>query len=258
MDIIEEQGLSTQEVQERIEKGQINISQDNISKTKKQIILEHTLTYFNLLNIFLAGIIISTGRWTNLTFMGVVTINALVGIYQELKVKKIIDQLTVVTVKKVKVVRNHQEKIIPINELVLDDVIYLENGNQIGSDCVVIESRGMEVNESMLTGESKPVKKKHGNELMSGSFVVAGSGYARVIRVGNDNYSTQLVHKAKHKNKASSEMKDAIEKIIKVLSFVIVPVGIILFISQMAAFPNDQATAIVKTVGGVIGMIPEG
>ena len=244
MDIIEEQGLSTQEVQERIEKGQINISQDNISKTKKQIILEHTLTYFNLLNIFLAGIIISTGRWTNLTFMGVVTINALVGIYQELKVKKIIDQLTVVTVKKVKVVRNHQEKIIPINELVLD--------------CVVIESRGMEVNESMLTGESKPVKKKHGNELMSGSFVVAGSGYARVIRVGNDNYSTQLVHKAKHKNKASSEMKDAIEKIIKVLSFVIVPVGIILFISQMAAFPNDQATAIVKTVGGVIGMIPEG
>ena len=216
------------------------------------------MTYFNLLNIFLAGIIISTGRWTNLTFMGVVTINALVGIYQELKVKKIIDQLTVVTVKKVKVVRNHQEKIIPINELVLDDVIYLENGNQIGSDCVVIESRGMEVNESMLTGESKPVKKKHGNELMSGSFVVAGSGYARVIRVGNDNYSTQLVHKAKHKNKASSEMKDAIEKIIKVLSFVIVPVGIILFISQMAAFPNDQATAIVKTVGGVIGMIPEG
>ena len=251
MDIIEEQGLSTQEVQERIEKGQINISQDNISKTKKQIILEHTLTYFNLLNIFLAGIIISTGRWTNLTFMGVVTINALVGIYQELKVKKIIDQLTVVTVKKVKVVRNHQEKIIPINELVLDDVIYLENGNQIGSDCVVIESRGMEVNESMLTGESKPVKKKHGNELMSGSFVVAGSGYARVIRVGNDNYSTQLVHKAKHKNKASSEMKDAIEKIIKVLSFVIVPVGIILFISQMAAFPNDQATALIQEMEAI-------
>lgn len=251
-------GLSTQDVQRRVEQGQVNISQDNISKTKKQIVFEHTLTYFNFLNLFLAGIIISTGRWTNLTFLVVVFVNSIVGIYQELKVKKIIDQLTVVTVKKVKVIRNRQEQIIPVEELVVDDIIYLENGDQIGSDSIVIDSRGMEVNESMLTGESKPVKKKRDDELLSGSFVVAGSAYARVIRVGIENYSTQLVHKAKHKNKASSEMKDAIEKIIKVLSFVIVPVGIVLFISQLSAFPNDHASAIVKTVGGVIGMIPEG
>lgn len=251
-------GLSTLEVQQRINEGKINISEDNISKSKKQIVLEHTLTYFNFLNLFLAIIIISTGKWTNLTFMGVIFTNTIVGIYQELKVKKIIDQLTVVTVKKVRVIRDGQIQKVPTEELVIDDVIYLETGNQIGSDCIVLESIGMEVNEAMLTGEARPVRKNKNDELMSGSFVVAGTAYAKVIRVGNDNYSTQLVYKAKHKNKASSEMKDSIEKVIKVLSFVIVPVGIVLFFAQLSANSYDTATAIVKTVGGVIGMIPEG
>ncbi|MEG0548905.1 MAG: HAD-IC family P-type ATPase [Coprobacillus sp.] len=258
MDKIKKQGLTDEQVLQRVEKGQVNISHDNISKTKKQIILEHTCTYFNFLNIFLAIIVLSTGHWKNLTFMGVISVNILVGVYQEFKVKKIIDKLTVVTVKKVKVLRNEKELIIPIEELVIDDIIFLENGNQIGSDCQVIESHGMEVNESMLTGEAKPVKKKTDDELMSGSFVVAGSAYAKVIRVGNDNYSTQLVQKAKHKNKASSEMKDTIEKVIKVLSVVIIPVGLILFASQMSIVKSTMDVAIVRTVAGVIGMIPEG
>lgn len=251
-------GLTQSEVQQRIDEGKVNISQDNISKSKKQIVIEHTLTYFNFLNLFLAAIIIFAGKWTNLTFMCVIFTNTIVGIYQEFKVKKIIDQLTVVTVKRVKVIRDNQIREIPTEQLVIDDIVYLETGNQIGSDCIVLESNGMEINESMLTGESKPVKKDKDDELMSGSFVVAGTAYARVIRVGNDNYSTQLVYKAKHKNKASSEMKDSIEKVIKVLSFVIVPVGIALFFAQLAANPHDISTAIVKTVGGVIGMIPEG
>ena len=121
MEKIDNFGLTTSQVQERIDNGQVNVSHDNISKTKKQIVMEHTLTYFNILNVFLAGIILSTGRWTNLTFMVVVIVNAVVGIYQELKVKKIIDQLTVVTVKKVKVIRNHQESVIPVEKLVVDD-----------------------------------------------------------------------------------------------------------------------------------------
>ena len=119
MEKIDNFGLTTSQVQERIDNGQVNVSHDNISKTKKQIVMEHTLTYFNILNVFLAGIILSTGRWTNLTFMVVVIVNAVVGIYQELKVKKIIDQLTVVTVKKVKVIRNHQESVIPVEKLVV-------------------------------------------------------------------------------------------------------------------------------------------
>lgn len=251
-------GLTHQQVEQRVQQGLMNISHDNISKTKKQIILEHTLTYFNCLNLFLAAIIISTGRWTNLTFMVVIFINAFIGIYQELKVKKIIDQLTVVTVKKVKVIRDQQEMIIPTEELVKDDIVFLETGNQIGSDCIVLDSHGMEVNEALLTGESEPVKKNLNDELLSGSFVVAGSAYAKVIRVGNENYSTKLVHKAKNKNNASSEMKDSIEKVIKILSVVIIPVGLVLYFSQRSAFPNDLASAIVKTVAGVIGMIPEG
>ena len=251
-------GLTQSELSQRIKKGQVNQSQDNISKSKKQIVLEHTLTYFNILNIFLACIIISTGRWTNLTFMGVIFTNAIVGIYQELKVKKIIDQLSVVTVKKVKVIREGVCIEIPTEELVLDDVIYLETGYQIGADCIVLKSHGLEVNEAMITGEQEPVKKGKHDELLSGSFIVAGTAYARVIRVGNENYSTQLVHKAKHKNKASSEMKYAIEKVIKVLSIVIKPVGIALYFSQLSANPLDRSTAIVKTVAGVIGMIPEG
>lgn len=253
-----ELGLTNIQVEERKQKGQVNISQDNISKTKKQIIREHTLTYFNFLNIFLACIVLSTGRWKNLTFVVVIFVNTIVGIIQEFKVKKVIDQLTVVTVKKVTVLRNQEEVVVPVQDLVMNDVILVENGEQIGADSKVIESYGLEVNESMLTGESKPVRKYPGDELLSGSYVVAGKGRAEVIRVGNDNYSTQLVHKAKHKNKASSEMKTSIEKIIKVLSVVIVPVGIVLFISQMKAFPNDIASAIVNTVAGVIGMIPEG
>lgn len=251
-------GLTHQQVEQRVQQGLMNISHDNISKTKKQIILEHTLTYFNCLNLFLAAIIISTGRWTNLTFMVVIFINAFIGIYQELKVKKIIDQLTVVTVKKVKVIRDQQEMIIPTEELVKDDIVFLETGNQIGSDCIVLDSHGMEVNEALLTGESEPVKKNLNDELLSGSFVVAGSAYAKVIRVGNENYSTKLVHKAKNKNNASSEMKDSIEKVIKILSVVIIPVGLVLYFSQCSAFPNDLASAIVKTVAGVVGMIPEG
>lgn len=258
MDIHTYKGLTSHEVKQRFDKGQVNISQDNISKSKKQIVLEHTLTYFNILNVCLAIIIISTGRWTNLTFMFAVIINAIVGIYQEIKVKKVIDQLTVVTVTKVKTIRDGVLTEIPVEELVLDDIIFLESGNQIGTDCIVLKSMGMEVNEAMLTGESQPVKKSNDDELLSGSFVVAGSGYAKVTRVGNDNYSTQLVHKAKHKNKASSEMKNAIEKVIKILSFVIVPVGIVLFLSQLTATPYDRSTAIVKTVAGIIGMIPEG
>ena len=258
MDNIKLMGLTHQQVEQRVQQGLMNISHDNISKTKKQIILEHTLTYFNCLNLFLAAITISTGRWTNLTFMVVIFINAFIGIYQELKVKKIIDQLTVVTVKKVKVIRDQQEMIIPTEELVKDDIVFLETGNQIGSDCIVLDSHGMEVNEALLTGESEPVKKNLNDELLSGSFVVAGSAYAKVIRVGNENYSTKLVHKAKNKNNASSEMKDSIEKVIKILSVVIIPVGLVLYFSQRSAFPNDLASAIVKTVAGVIGMIPEG
>lgn len=251
-------GLSQQEVKERIEQGQVNYTGQSISKTKKEIVKQHTLTYFNFLNIFLSVLIMISGQLQNLTFIGVMVANTILGIIQEFKVKKTIDKLSVVTVEKVKTLRDGQLIDVPVEELVMDDIIFLQTGNQIGTDCQVVENHALEINESLLTGESVPVKKKENDEIYAGTFVVAGSGYAKVIRVGNANYSTKLVNQAKHKNLASSEMRDSIEKIIKVMSIIIVPVGILLFRAQYKAMPNDFNTALVKTVGGVIGMIPEG
>ena len=134
----------------------------------------------------------------------------------------------------------------------------LESGDQIGADCVVLEAQGIEVNESMITGESVAVKKHEGDEMLSGSFLVAGSGVARVIHVGSENYATILAAKAKDKKRATSEMQDSIGRIIKIVGFLIVPVGILLFLSQRAIEGTTTSDAIVNTVAGVIGMIPEG
>lgn len=251
-------GLTGSEVKKRIEKGQVNVSDNHISKTTSEIIRSHTLTYFNFLNLFLGILILISGQIKNLTFLGVIICNSVIGIYQELKVKKLIDALAVITASKAKVCRDGKFKEIPIEELVLDDLIAVENGNQIGADCEVLESDGIEVNESMITGESRPVRKKIGDTLWSGSFLVAGSGTARVIHVGQDNYATQLSSQAKQKKRASSEMQDAIKRIIKVTGTVLVPVGILLFMSQWKIDNMTLSSALVNTVAGVIGMIPEG
>ena len=251
-------GLNSEEVQKRIDAGQVNISENHISKTTGEIIRCHTLTYFNFLNIFLGILVIISGQFKNLTFLGVILCNSVIGIFQELKVKNLIDKLAVVTASKAKVCRDGTFKDIPIEELVLDDLIAVENGNQIGADCVVLESEGIEVNESMITGESRPVRKKPGDTLWSGSFMVAGSGKAKVIHVGKDNFATQLASQAKQKKRASSEMQDAIRRIIKVTGTILIPVGILLFMSQWKIEDMTLSNALVNTVAGVIGMIPEG
>lgn len=250
-------GLTDEQVKERQKQGLVNIDDHHISKSKKQIIIEHTFTYFNFLNIFLAMIIIFTGHFKNLTFVGVVFTNTFIGIIQELKVKKILDNLEVITVRKTKVIRNSQMIEIPVEQLVIDDIVCIENGHQIATDCQILTHDGIEVNESLLTGEAKPIRKKVNDELLAGSFLVAGSALAKVIRVGHDNYATKLASKAKNKNRASSQMKDAIEKMIKVLSIIIIPVGLALFYSQVNT-SQSLDEAIVHTVAGVVGMIPEG
>lgn len=251
-------GLTSGEVSERVEKGLVNVSDNNIFKTKKEIIITHTVTYFNFLNLFLGVLVLISGQYRNMTFMGVIIINSVIGIFQEMKVKKLVDQLSVITASKARVIRDGEEKVIPIEEVVSDDLVAVGNGDQVCSDCIVLESDGMEVNESMLTGESKPVRKKPGDKLLSGSYLVAGSGMGRVEHVGEDNYATVLAKKAKTKKRASSEMQQAIQRIIKVIGVMLIPIGILLYMSQGKVDGATMSDRLVATVAGVIGMIPEG
>lgn len=250
-------GLTSSQVKERLDHHQVNRSRHKTSKGYMQIVREHTLTYFNGLNLFLAFLIILSGKYLNMTFIGVVLSNMLIGIAQEFKVKQTIDRLKIVNTAHVQVIRDGQMRDIDPRDLVMDDLVFVASGTQIAADLEVVETSYCEMNESLLTGESDPVKKQKGDELLAGTFVSAGQAYAKVMRVGDDVYATQLAHQARHGHRAASEMKDTIEKIIKVLSIIIIPVGLLLFRSQYFA-NNNISNAIVKTVAGVVGMIPEG
>lgn len=257
MDTANYTGLGASEVEKRVAAGQINRVKSK-NKTRKQIVLSHTITYFNIMNLILAILIFMTGQVKNMLFMGVVISNSAIGIFQELRVKSLIDKLSVITALKARVVRDNTVISIPVEEIVKDDILLLENGEQVSSDSIILESTGLEVNESMLTGESKPIRKKAGDHLLSGSFLVSGNAICRVEHVGMENYAVQLAEKAKTKKRASSEMQNSIKKIIKFISIAIIPVGLLLFYSQYQANTGNYNDAIVGTVGGVIGMIPEG
>ena len=229
------------------------------SRSRWEIIASHTFTYFNFLNFFLAGLIILSGQQKNMLFMGIVITNALIGILQECKVKKLIDALSVVTATKAKrIAENGMVEEVPIGELRVGDVIRVSIGDQLAVDCETVTSQGLEVNESLLTGESLAVLKRTGDKLYSGSSAVAGTATARVLHVGEDNYAAQLVKKAKTKRRATSEMQIAIKRIIKYVGYAIIPIGIGLYAIQRHVAENPVSDSIVNTVAGVLGMIPEG
>ena len=251
-------GLTAEEVSDREAEGLINVTVRKGQKTVRQIVLSHTLTYFNLLNILLGILVATTGQWKNMLFLGIIIGNSAIGIFQELKVKSLIDNLTVITAARVTAIRDGGEEEMPIDNIVVDDVIKLGPGDQVVTDGRVFDCRGLEVNESMLTGESQAVKKKDGDQVLSGSFIIAGTALQRVDKVGNESYASQLVAKASHKKRASSEMQRTIGRIIQVVSVIIIPVGLLLYRSQMIANGGVFANAIIRTVSGIIGMIPEG
>lgn len=229
------------------------------SKTRWEIIASHTFTYFNFLNLVLAGLVVFSGQQKNMLFMGIVVTNACIGIIQECKVKKLIDALSVVTATRARLLsENGDVREVPIEELRVGDVIRISIGDQIAVDCETVTSGGLEIDESLLTGESLAVRKKTGDMLYSGSHAVAGTGTARVIHVGEDNYATQLVKKAKTKRRATSEMQIAIKRIIKYVGYAIIPIGLALYYIQRGVAGNTVSDSIVNTVAGVLGMIPEG
>ena len=198
-------GLSAQEVQERRERGEGGAAAERITKSRAQIIRENVITLFNLLNFIIAGLLFAVGAYTNMLFLAVIFLNIAVGIAQELKAKKLVDDLSILNRPSVCVRRDSQTMAVELDEIVRDDVMVLESGNQICNDAGVVEGM-LEVNESLLTGESDAVVKEAGSELYSGSSVISGKAYAKVTHVGNENYATKLANEVKKEKRVASEL----------------------------------------------------
>lgn len=250
-------GLSNAHVKERIRQGLVNIDKTNSTKTTAQIIKDNLLTLFNFINLVLAVAIFFVGSYRNLMFMGVVICNAIIGIWQEIKAKLTIDKLNLISSKNTIVIREGERKNIDVEDIVLDDVMILEGGNQIVSDCKILEG-SCSVNESLLTGEPDLIDKKEGDMLLSGSYIVGGKCVAQVENVGENNFSSTLIKGSKFIKKTKSEIISTLNRIIKIISFLIIPVGAVLFYSQFSSSHNDYKLAIVSTAAALTGMIPEG
>ena len=250
-------GLKESEVENRILKGEVNEYEGVKTKSEKEIIFGNVFTFFNIINFFLAFLIVLTGSFKNMLFMGVVFSNIVIGCFQEIRSKRIIDKLSLISAPKVSVIRSGIMRIIKVGEIVLDDLVVLKSGNQICADSTV-EKGEVEVNESLITGESDPVVKKAGDSLLSGSFVVSGECYARVKHVGKDNYASKIAEDAKYVKKVNSEIMNSLNVIVKTIAFALIPVGALLFSKQFFITGDTWQESVISTVAALIGMIPEG
>lgn len=250
-------GLTSKEVNYQIEHNNINIDTTIPTKSVSTIILSNIFTLFNILNLCLGFIVFLTGSYKNLLFLGTVLTNTIISIVQELRAKKEVDTLSLMCTPKVNVIRDSKEIEIGVNDIVLDDVIKYKIGNQIVVDSIVQEGT-IEVNESFITGESDAITKRKGDMLLSGSFVVSGNCYARVEHIKEDNYSSKISKEAKYVKKVNSVLLDSLNTIIKILSWVIIPLGLLLFMNQYYSLNNPLSTAVINTVAALIAMIPEG
>ncbi len=250
-------GLTTIEVEERKERGLINKDVGVSTKSIGRIITSNLFTLFNLLNFSIVITLLVIGSYKNILFIGTVVTNLLIGIFWEIKAKKTIDKMTLINQSKVKVIRDDKEILINRDDLVIDDIVLLNAGSQIVSDCVVL-SGTTTANESLITGEEKPVAKKEGDLLLSGSFIVNGNTINKVVHVGEDNYSSKISKEAKYVKKLNSILMNSLKEIIKYISIAIIPIGTLLFLNQISIPNTTLDTAIVNTAAGIIGMIPEG
>ena len=250
-------GLTDEQVNERIEQGKVNADENPNTRTYKQIVRENTLTFFNFLNLVLLILVLMVGSYKNAFFVGIIIINTLIGIAQEIRAKQTIDKLAILTAKKSIVIREGKKWTVPTEDLVLDDLVCLKTGDQVPADAKVLEG-SVEVNESLLTGESDNLPKNVGDELFSGSFVTSGEACCQIIHVGKDNYAAQITSEAKEFKRHNSELKNSLNAILKVISIIIVPLGALLFYKQYYVVGNTFKDSIVSMVAGVLGMIPEG
>ena len=254
-------GLTDDQVQERIMKGQTNATPNTNVKTIRSIITQNLFTFFNILCFLIAIALIVVNiiykqSWSNILFMAIIVINIVIGIVQEIRAKSTIEKLSLLTAPVVKVLRDGAEVNVSTDDVVIDDIVVLSTGKQIVADCIVVEGN-IEVNESVLTGESLPIKKKVGDTLLAGSFVVSGHCHARVDKVGVNNYLNQLAQAAKKYRKPKSELFSSLKLIIKVIGLLIIPITILMFLNTFGQ-NNSILEAINTTAGSSIGMIPAG
>ena len=251
-------GLTAQQVQEHRMHGWTNQPVDPPSKTTKEIIQENVFTYFNLIFLVLAVLLCLVGSFRDLTFLPVIVLNTLIGIIQETRAKKVLDNLTMLNAPHAMVIRDGKKSQINAEDLVIDDIVIFEAGNQVCADAEVCAGE-VQVNESLLTGESDEITKRKGDQLMSGSFIVSGQCHARLDKVGADSYISRLTLEAKAmQNTEQSEMIRSLDKLVKWVGVAIIPIGIILFIQAFVFQGEGFRSSVTSMIAAVIGMIPEG
>ena len=249
--------LTSEEARRLAAEGKANVSSVSASKSVKQIWLSNLFTFYNMLNAVLAVLIVTTGSYRNLFFFGIVISNFLIGTIQELRAKKVVDSLSVLTAPTAKVIRDGKITVLPSEKLVLGDVLFVGAGDQITSDGILLSGTAT-FNESLLTGESDPISKSVGQSVFSGSFVVSGEAVLKLTAVGDDCYAMKLTAEAKQYSEASSVLKATMTKIIKVLSFFLIPFGVLTFYSHYVVQGFSYVDSMLPSVAATIGMVPDG
>lgn len=250
-------GLTTAEAQARRAAGEGNVHALPPTRSVGEILRSNLLTPFNLLNLVLAILVLSVGSWKNALFMGVILSNAVIGIVQELRAKAAVDKLSLIAAPHANTLRDGQLVPLPLEELVRFDVISLSAGDQVGADCAILEGQCL-MDEALLTGESEPVARGVEDTLLSGSFLVAGHCLAQVVHVGAENYAARITAGAKRFKPRKSEIMDTIDRIIRAIGLLLIPVGLALFVKQCFFSNHPPQLAVVSTVAALVGMIPEG
>ncbi|WP_433962148.1 cation-translocating P-type ATPase [Levilactobacillus brevis] len=252
-----ETGLTPEEVKQRVATGQQNDPLPPLTRSIKQIFRDNLVTLFNLINVLLGALVLVTGSYKNLLFLGVVVVNTAIGIFQEIRSKRQVDKLALLSESKSRIRRAGKIAAHPQEDIVQDDILEIGRGNQLPVDALIRQTAGLEVDESQITGESTPIIKTTGETLTSGSVILAGRAAVQATTVGHGSFVKQLAHSAKQKRRTASQLLTIINRIIKALTFAIIPLGVALFVSSMMR-GQDLNRAILGTVASMVGMIPEG
>ncbi|MDB1104595.1 HAD-IC family P-type ATPase [Lentilactobacillus parabuchneri] len=250
-------GLTDAQVQAQIKSGHKNTAEQSLTRSVREILQDNIFTLFNLINVVLGGLVFYTGSYKNLLFLGIAFFNTAIGIIQEIRSKRQVDKMVLLAEGKINVVRNGEDVQLRPEDIVLGDIIQLGRGDQIPVDGEVVRSRGIEVDESPITGESSTISKAIGDPLTSGTYLIGGSGKMLVTKVGADTFVNHLSNEAKQGKDTSSILLNTINRIIKVLTYVIIPLGIILFVAKLYGGTGINR-AILGSAAAMIGMIPEG